>query len=331
MTAEMKRPLGQLPREIAPLGLGCFGLSQAYGAVDPEEAVDTIRHALDLGCSLLDTADIYGAGENERLVGRAINGRREDVTLATKGGFVCDASGKVVGRNGSPAHLRAAVEDSLRRLGVEIIDLYTLHRVDPNIPIEDSVGAMADLIRAGKVRALGLSEATAAELRRAHAVHPISALQSEYSLWNREPERELIPLCRELGISFVAYSPLGRGTFSGTLQPSSFAENDFRRNLPRFEAERMQATAKLVSGLQAFAKQSGLTSTQAALAWILHKGDNLFAIPGTRRRQHLAENLAALRARWTPAHSNALDNLFTPDLDFGARYSQGSAFAPMLG
>ena len=327
--AEMKRPLGALSHPIVPLGLGCFGLSQAYGAVDPDEAVDTIRHALDLGCSLLDTADIYGAGENERLVGRAIKGRRKEVVLATKGGFVTDVSGNVTGRDGSAQHLRAAVEASLQRLGVDVIDLYTLHRADSRVPIEESVGAMADLMRAGKVRALGLSEVTAAELCRACAVHPISALQSEYSLWNRGPERELMPICRELGVAFVAYSPLGRGVFSGRLQSSSFVEGDFRRNLPRFAAERMQATAALVDGLKALAEDARLTPSQAALAWILHKGDNVFAIPGTRRRKHLAENLAALRVPWTTAQTEALDKLFAADLDFGERYHQGSAFAPL--
>ena len=324
----MKRHLGLISREIAALGLGCFGLSEAYGPVDSDEATDTIRHALDLGCTLLDTADIYGAGENERLVGLAIAGRRDEVVLATKGGFVCDAAGKVTGRDGSPAHLRGAVEASLKRLGVEVIDLYTLHRVDPAVPIEDSVGAVADLVREGKVRTLGLSEVTAAELRRAHAVHPISALQSEYSLWNREPEREVMPLCRELGIAFVAYSPLGRGLFSGSLQPSSFAEEDFRRNLPRFEAERMETTTKLISWLKAFAEDAHLTPSQAALAWILHKDDNVFAIPGTRRRRHLDENVAALTVQLTSTQVEALDTLFAADLDFGSRYSQTSVFAP---
>jgi aryl-alcohol dehydrogenase-like predicted oxidoreductase len=204
-----------------------------------------------------------------------------------------------------------------------------LHRVDPAVPIEETVGAMAQLVTEGKIRALGLSEVTAAELRRAHAVHPIAALQSEYSLWNREPERELIPLCRQLGIAFVAFSPLGRGLFSGTLKTASFAENDFRRGLPRFEADRLAATAKLVNELDAFAVRAKLTPSQVALSWILQKSDNVFAIPGTRRRAHLDENIAALNAQWTAEQLNELDALFPLDLDFGARYAPGSSFAPI--
>lgn len=324
----IQRRLGGLDADIAPLGLGCFGLSHAYGTADPEEAIGTIHHALELGCRLLDTADLYGAGENERLVGMAVRDRRNRVVLASKVGFTWDAGGRVIGRNGSAEYIRSACEASLNRLGTDVIDLYTLHRVDPEVPIEESVGAMSQLVVEGKVRALGLSEVTATELRRARAVHPISALQSEYSLWNRDPEVEMIPLCREFGIAFIAFSPLGRGLFSGTVNAASFTENDFRRGLPRFEANRLRATLPLIDELTTFATRANLTPSQVALSWILHKGENIFAIPGTRRPMHLEENFAALAVRWTPQQLNELDGLFPADLDFGARYSPGSSFAP---
>lgn len=322
------RHLGSTSPCIAPLGFGCFGLSHAYGQADPQQALDTIHHALDLGCVLLDTADSYGGGENERLVGRAIAARRAQVVLATKGGFTFTQDGTVTGRNGSIPYLQSAVDNSLRRLGTDLIDLYTLHRADPAVPIEESVGALAHMVASGKIRALGLSEVTPAELRRAHKVHPITSVQSEYSLWHREPEQEMLPLCRELGISFVAFSPLGRGVFSGLLKREALATHDFRRTLPRFQPAQLSKTASLVQELETFADAIGLSSSQAALAWILHKGDHLFAIPGTRTRQHLDENMAALQAAWTPQHTATLDRLFAPGLEFGARYPTGSSFAP---
>lgn len=323
-----KRKLGSSGPRIAPLGLGCFGLSNAYGAVAREEAVSTIRHAIDLGCELLDTADIYGAGENERLVGQAIKGRRNEVLLATKGGFLSDSTGKVTGRNGTPAHLYEAVDASLQRLEVDVIDLYTLHRVDPAVPIEESVGAMADLVSRGKIRFLGLSEATAAELRSANAVHPITTLQSEYSLWTRGPEQDVMPVCRELGISFMAFSPLGRGMFAGGFDGSKWEANDFRRTLPRFQADNLEPSLSLVRGLAEIANRRNLTTSQVALSWILQKGNNVFAIPGTRRQRHLEENVAAMAVAWTVEEAQEMDRLFAPGLNFGERYSPGSVFAP---
>jgi aryl-alcohol dehydrogenase-like predicted oxidoreductase len=324
----VRRRLGLSGPEIAPLGLGCFGLSHAYGAVARDEAIGTIHRAIDLGCRLLDTADIYGAGENERLVGQAIKGRRHEITLATKGGFLCDASGKVSGRNGTPAYLREAVDASLRRLEVDVIDLYTLHRVDPAVPIEESVGAIAELIGCGKIRHLGLSEVSADELWRAYAAHPVTSLQSEYSLWTRGPERDVMPACRELGVSFVAFSPLGRGVFAGGLDGGQWDETDFRRTLPRFQADSLNASLPLIHGLAEIAKRRNLTTSQVALSWILQKGDNVFAIPGTRRQRHLEENVAAIDVTWTHEEIQELDRLFAPDLNFGERYGPGSVFAP---
>jgi aryl-alcohol dehydrogenase-like predicted oxidoreductase len=261
-------------------------------------------------------------------VGQAIKARRDEVVLATKFGFICNAAGKVIGRDASPAHVREAAEASLKRLGTDTIDLYTLHRIDPAVPIEDTIGAMAELVAQGKIRYLGLSEASPAQIRHAHAVHPITALQSEYSLWTRDPERDVLPLCRELGIGFVAFAPLGRGLFSHTFANLEIEQSDFRRSLPRFEAQNLSASLELVRTLDEIASRRHLTSSQLALSWILQKGDNMFAIPGTRRQKHLEENLAAISVTWTPEELQELDNLFTPEFDFGQRYSADSLFAP---
>lgn len=322
------RKLGGSGLEVAGLGFGCVGLSHAYGHADPEEAISTLHRALDLGCNLLDTADLYGAGENEWLVGRALHGRREQAIVGTKFGFVFDEAGKVTGRNGSPAYVRQAAERSLTRLGIDTIDLYTLHRVDPAIPIEDTVGAMMELVAEGKVRAIGLSEVSADQLRRAHAVHPIAAVQSEYSLWLREPERDILPACRELGVAFVAFAPLGRGLFSGTLAAGQIAANDFRKGLPRFQAENLNRTQTLVEGIKAMAAEKQVTPSQLALAWILNQGRNVFAIPGTRRIEHLEENWGALHVSWTPSEVQAMDELSAAHQDAGDRYAAGSPFAP---
>jgi aryl-alcohol dehydrogenase-like predicted oxidoreductase len=311
--------------EISRLGLGCF----AYGKADPAEATATILRALDLGCNFLDTADIYDAGKNEELVGRAIQQRRKEVVLGTKFGFICNENGQVVGRNGTPAYVRKAIDASLRRLGIETIDIYTLHRVDPDVAIEETVGAMAELVGEGKVRHLGLSEVSAEQLRRAHSVHPIATVQSEFSLWTRDPERELIPLCREMGIGFVAFSPLGRGIFSGTLGSSlDLQPGDFRRTLPRFEKENLLRNLELVRGLEELAKRKQHTPGQIALAWILHKGKYIAAIPGTRRQQHLEENLGALTVDLTASELEELDSLFSPEHVHGQRYSRESLFKP---
>jgi aryl-alcohol dehydrogenase-like predicted oxidoreductase len=323
-----RRKLSSNGPEVSPIGLGCFGLSNAYGTADPDEATATILRALDLGCNFLDTADSYGAGQNEELVGRAIKQRRGEVVLATKFGFICDTSGHVVGRNGTPAYVHKAIDASLRRLGTEVIDIYTLHRVDPDVAIEETIGAMAELISLGKVRHLGLSETSAEQVRRAHAVHPIATLQSEYSLWTRDPEGELMTLCHDLGVGFVAFCPLGRGIFSGTLGDLELQRDDFRRTLPRFEPDNLKRNLELVGGLEDLAKRKQHTPAQLALSWILQRGEDIAAIPGTRRQRHLEENLRALEVQWTAAELQELDELFSPAHIYGPRYSRESLFKP---
>jgi aryl-alcohol dehydrogenase-like predicted oxidoreductase len=303
-------------------------LSNAYGTADPVEAAATILRAVDLGCNFLDTADSYGAGQNEELVGRAIRQRRNEVVLATKFGFVWDTDGHVVGKNGTPAYVRQAIDASLRRLGTDSVDLYILHRVDPDVAIEETIGAMADLITDGKVRHLGLSEAAAEQVRRAHAVHPIATLQSEYSLWTRDPEVEVMTLCRELGIGFVAFCPLGRGIFSGTLGDTELQRDDFRRTLPRFEPDNLKRNLELVRGLEDLAKRKRCTPAQLALSWILQRGEEIAAIPGTRKQRHVEENLRALEVRWTDAELQELDELFAPEHIHGPRYARESLFKP---
>ncbi|MFT3778882.1 MAG: aldo/keto reductase [Ottowia sp.] len=291
------RPLGTALPAVFPIGLGCMGMSEFYGPADDAESLATLAHALERGVQLFDTADTYGLGANEALLGRFIadggRARRERMVLATKFGIV-RASGAYERRlDNSPAYIRAACEASLKRLGVERIDLYYCHRRDPAVPIEDVVGAMAELVAAGKVRALGLSEVSADTLRRAHAVHPIAALQSEYSLWTREPEREMLPLCAELGTAFVAYSPLGRAFLTGALDTARLAADDFRAHNPRFQGAAAQANTALVDALGDLARDWGLTSAQLALAWLLHRQPHVLPIPGTRRRARLDENVSA--------------------------------------
>ena len=323
-----RRKLGSNGPIVSPIGLGCFGFSNAYGTADPAEATETILRALDLGCDLLDTADSYGAGQNEELVGRAIRQRRDEVVLATKFGFICDTDGRVIGRDGTPAYVHKAIDASLRRLATDTVDIYILHRVDPEVPIEETVGAMADLISLGKVRHLGLSEASTEQIRRAHAVHPIASLQSEYSLWTRDPEAELLALCHELGVGFVAFCPLGRGVFSGALDGLRLQRDDFRRTLPRFEPDNLEHNLVLVRGLEDLARRKQCTPSQLALSWLLQKGNDICAIPGTRRQNHLEENLAALQVEWTAAELTELDELFLPKNIHGPRYSRESPFKP---
>jgi aryl-alcohol dehydrogenase-like predicted oxidoreductase len=291
------RTLGPDGPEVSEIGLGCMGMSAFYGAADEQEGVRTIRRALDLGCDFLDTSDMYGPHTNERLVGRAIKDRREEVFLATKFGIRIErgADGTPVRSiDGSPEYVRGACEGSLERLGVEHIDLYYQHRVDPDTPIEDTVGAMAELVAQGKVRHLGLSEASAETIRRAHAVHPITAVQTEYSLWTRDVEREILPTLEELGIALVAYSPLGRGFLSGRFSsPEELDEADFRRYGPRFTGENLVANRKLAERVRELASEKGLTPGQLALAWVLHRGEHVVPIPGTKRISYLEENLAA--------------------------------------
>ncbi|HSD18936.1 MAG TPA: aldo/keto reductase, partial [Anaeromyxobacter sp.] len=297
-----KRRVGRQGLAVSAIGLGCMGMSEFYGPADETEAVATIHRALELGIDLLDTADMYGPFKNEELVGRAIRDRRDRVVIATKFGNERRADGTWVGVNGKPEYVRSACEASLRRLGVDVIDLYYQHRVDRTVPIEDTVGAMAELVRAGKVRWLGLSEAAPATIRRAHAVHPISALQTEYSLWSRDPEDEILPTVRALGIGFVAYSPLGRGFLSGRFRSlDDPPADDFRRNNPRFQGENFARNLELVDHVRELAGARGVTASQLALAWVLAQGDDIVPIPGTKRRAYLDENLGATAVTLTAA------------------------------
>jgi aryl-alcohol dehydrogenase-like predicted oxidoreductase len=296
-----KRTLGPNGPEVSAIGLGCMGMSAFYGAADEDESTRTIHRALDLGCNFLDTSDMYGPHTNERLVGAAIAGRREEVFLATKFGIKLEPGPDgtpVRSIDGSPAYVHAACEGSLQRLGVEHIDLYYQHRVDPNTPIEETVGAMAELVAQGKVRHLGLSEASAETIRRAHAVHPITAVQTEYSLWTRELESEILPTLAELGIALVAYSPLGRGFLSGRFSsPDELDENDFRRYGPRFNGENLRHNLELAELVKGLAAEKDITAGQLALAWVLHRGEHIVPIPGTKRVSYLEENLAAADVR----------------------------------
>ncbi len=289
------RPLGRQGLAVSAQGLGCMGMSEFYAGRDDAESVATIHRALDLGLTFLDTADMYGPWKNEELVGRAIRERRGEVVLATKFGNMRDEKGAFLGVNGRPEYVRACCDASLKRLGVETIDLYYQHRVDRTVPIEETVGAMAGLVRDGKVRFLGLSEASPATIRRAHAVHPISALQSEYSLWTRDPEDEVLPACRELGIGFVPYSPLGRGFLTGRFRTfEDLPEGDYRRNSPRFQGENFAKNLDLVTKVEEIAREKGCTPAQLALAWLHAQGEDVVPIPGTKTRARLEENLGAL-------------------------------------
>ncbi|MGE5233602.1 MAG: aldo/keto reductase [Acidobacteriota bacterium] len=321
-----RRKLGSQGLEVSALGLGCMGMSEFYGPSDESAAIATIHRALDLGLDFLDTADMYGVGENEKLVGRAIRdrrGRRDRVVLATKFGNVRSPEGGFLGVNGRPEYVRAACDASLKRLGVETIDLYYQHRVDPATPIEDTVGAMAELVRAGKVRFLGLSEASPQTIRRAHAVHPISALQTEYSLWTRDVEAEILPAVRELGIGFVAYSPLGRGFLSGRFKTQQdLPATDWRRNNPRFQGENFERNRERVAALEALAKEKRCTAAQLALAWVLARGEDIVPIPGTKRVAYLEQNLAALDVPLNAADLARLDAILPPGAAAGTRYPE---------
>jgi aryl-alcohol dehydrogenase-like predicted oxidoreductase len=316
------RTLGKTDIRISAIGLGCMGMSQSYGPGDEQESTKTVHRALELGINFLDTAAVYGNGANERLVGRAISDRRRQVILATKCGIKAAEVGIPSGVDGSPEEIRRSCDESLTRLNTDVIDLFYLHRVDSRTPIEDSVGAMADLVRAGKVRCLGLSEAAPATIRRAHRIHPISALQSEYSLWWREPEATVMPLCRELGITFVPFSPLGRGFLSGRVNSvDALGDDDLRKRLPRFQGDNFDRNRRLVARLEAFAAHLGAAASQAALAWILAKGEDIVPIPGTKRRVFLESNAAAADLVLSSADVAQLDRLFPPDAAIGDRYS----------
>jgi aryl-alcohol dehydrogenase-like predicted oxidoreductase len=317
------RKLGHSHLTVSAIGLGCMGMSEFYGPRDEERSTATIHRALDLGINFLDTADMYGRGHNEELVGRALKGRRNDVILATKFGNVRDAEGRFTGINGRPEYVRQACEASLKRLQVEVIDLYYQHRVDRSVPIEETVGAMSRLVEEGKVRFLGLSEAAPATLRRAHKTHPISALQTEYSLWSRDPEDEIIPACRELGISFVPYSPLGRGFLTGRIKRfEDLAPDDWRRNMPRFQGENFQKNLDLVDRIEQMAGEKGCKPSQLALAWVLAQGEDMLPIPGTTRSEHLEENLAALEIALTSNDLARIDEVAPKGVAVGDRYPE---------
>jgi aryl-alcohol dehydrogenase-like predicted oxidoreductase len=316
-----RRTLGSTDVAISPIGLGCMGMSDYYGTADDAKSTALLQHALDVGMNFFDTADVYGPWTNEGLLGSALAGRRDEAVIATKFGIMRDESGTILGINGKPDYVQACCESSLQRLGVETIDLYYQHRVGSETPIEETVGAMAELVKAGKVRFLGLSEATPEQIRRAHAVHPIAALQTEYSLWTRDPEAELLDTCRELGITFVAYAPLGRGFLTGTIQsPDDFADDDFRRNNPRFVGENFRKNLDLVEAVRAIAADKGVTSAQLALAWLLHQGDNVVTIPGTTKRHRFDENLGANGVTLTAEELALLDKMLPVGAAVGPRY-----------
>ncbi|MBZ9716305.1 aldo/keto reductase [Mesorhizobium sp. AD1-1] len=312
---------------VYPVGLGCMGMSFAYGGQAEADAIATLHRAIDIGVNFFDTAEVYGPFENEILLGKALKSARDKVTIATKFGFRILEEGtgldRMAGVDSRPKHVKAVAEASLKRLGTDVLDLYYQHRVDPNVPIEDTVGAMAELVREGKVRALGLSEASAATIRRAHAVHPIAAVQSEYSLWSRDPEDEVFAVCRELGIGFVPYSPLGRGLLTGTIaKPEALSDDDWRRTLPRFQAEAMEANAAVIATLEKLAAEKGVTSAQLALAWVLHQGDFIVPIPGARRIRHLEQNAAAAGIALSAVEVQAIGDALSPDKVVGRRYAE---------
>lgn len=322
------RKLGETNEKLSAIGLGCMGMSFAYGKPDERESLKTLEHALDLGINFWDTADVYGQGHNETLIGKVLRTKRDKVFLASKFGFRYedgfdqnDMKTYKTYFDGRPEYVRMACDASLKRLGVETIDLYYSHRVDPNIPIEETVGAMSDLIKQGKVRYLGLSEASAESLKKAHAIHPIRALQSEYSLFTRDIEKEVLPVCRELGITLVPYSPLGRGMLTGTINEVPKAADDFRTTLPRFQAETFEHNKKLVDKLEEIAKRKNCTPAQLALAWLLHQGEDIIPIPGTKKIKYLEENAAAVAVKLTADELKVITALSDEIKVMGARYT----------
>lgn len=318
------RKLGNTGIELSALGLGCMGMSHAYGEPDDKESILTLEKSLELGITFWDTADIYASGKNEELISKILVPNRKKLFIATKFGFQANVDGKPMDFNGSPAYLKTAVEKSLTRLKTDVIDLYYAHRIDPAVPVEDMVGAMAELVKEGKVRFLGLSEASVTSIRKAHAVHPISALQSEYSLLTREVEAEILPLCRELKISFIPFSPLARGLVTNTLDISTLKDNDFRKALPRYQEQHKENNSGLAHEFAELARSKECTPAQLALAWVLAQGDNIIPIPGTKRRKYLIENVGALAVVITPEDFQAIQLILNRYPDTGDRYNESN-------